>query len=62
MSPTHSTAGGRAERTDAKRRSLYFAYQNKEISIQQFRAQMRDLGYEDHEIDIYTDGDTGGVE
>jgi len=36
---------------------LYWAFKDKKISLHQFRAQMRDLGYDDDSIDIYTDGD-----
>lgn len=36
---------------------LYWAMKNKEISLKQFEAQMKDIDYEDWEIEIYIDGD-----
>ena len=43
---------------EQKKDDLYWAMKNKEISIKQFHAQMKDIGYEDWEIEIYIDGDT----
>lgn len=42
---------------EEKKREAYFAYVNKEISIDQFRARMRELKYEEWEIDLFIDGD-----
>lgn len=41
---------------------LYFWLLNKEISLQQFRAQMKDIGKTDDEIDIYLDGDSADMD
>lgn len=40
---------------------LYWALKvDKVISIEQFKAQMRDAGYDEWEIDLYLDGDSDG--
>ena len=40
---------------------LYWALKvEKTISIQQFKAQMFDIGFEEWEIDLYLDGDGDG--
>lgn len=40
---------------------LYWALKvDKTISIEQFKAQMRDAGYDEWEIDLYLDGDSDG--
>lgn len=36
---------------------LLFQYSNKELSIQQLRAQLKDLGWDDDEIDTALDDD-----
>lgn len=35
---------------------LYWDFKEKRISIHQFRAQMRDIGYSEQDIDLYIDG------
>ena len=47
---------------EQKKDDLYWAMKNKEISIKQFEAQMKDIGYENWEIEIYVDGDTYDLE
>lgn len=37
---------------------LYYSFKEGRLSLSQFRAQMKDLGFDDDEIDIYIDGDT----
>jgi hypothetical protein len=41
---------------------LMFWLLNKEISLPQFRAQMKDLGKTDEEIDGYLDGDAANMD
>jgi len=41
---------------------LLFWLHNKEIGLQQFRAQMKDLGKTDEEIDDYLDGDAANMD
>lgn len=41
---------------------LYFWLLNKEISLPQFRAQMKDIGKTDEEIDDYLDGDAANMD
>lgn len=41
---------------------LLFWLHNKEIGLQQFRAQMKDIGITDENIDIYLDGDAADMD
>lgn len=41
---------------------LLFWLHNKEIGLAQFRAQMKDLGKTDEEIDDYLDGDAANMD
>lgn len=41
---------------------LMFWLLNKEISLPQFRARMRDIGLTDDEIDGYLDGDAANMD
>jgi hypothetical protein len=47
----------RDEEDDTHRFDLFFAYKDKKISIHQFRARMKDLGYTDDDVDMYLDGE-----
>ena len=47
---------------EAKKDNLLWTYMNKAITIQQFKAQMKDLGYCEWEINLYLDGDSDGPE
>jgi len=51
------TGTTREEQKRSKRRELYFAMKGGKLSLSQFKAQMKDLGYSDWEIDLYIDGD-----
>lgn len=51
---------------DLKRRAqkdaILIAMEAKKIGLKQAQAQLRDLGYAQWEIDLFTDGDTGEFE
>lgn len=54
------------ERAELKRKEKTFRvvqqYQNKKLGLSQTRAQLKDLGYAEWEIDLYIDGDVMGYE
>ncbi|RZN19499.1 hypothetical protein [Bradyrhizobium sp. Leo121] len=41
---------------------LLFWLHNKEISLAQFRAQMKDIGKTDEDIEAYLDGDAANMD
>lgn len=41
---------------------LLFSLKDKQISLAQFRAQMKDLGISDEDIDLYLDGDAADMD
>lgn len=41
---------------------LLSEYEDKKISLAQFRARMKDLGYDDEDIDEFLDGEEGDAE
>lgn len=45
------------EKRRNKKDAILIAFSNKKISIRQVQAQLKDLGYEQWEIDLFLDGD-----